>query len=68
MYLWPLITSYSDNVRTAQIGLRQLQATEAVNSWGLIMASAILIMVPSLVVLLLSQRAFKSRLLDGAVK
>jgi sn-glycerol 3-phosphate transport system permease protein len=68
MYLWPLITSYSDNVRTAQIGLRQLQATEAVNSWGLIMASAILIMVPSLVVLLLSQRAFKSGLLDGAVK
>lgn len=68
MYLWPLITSYSDNVRTVQIGLRQLQATEAVNAWGLIMASAILIMVPSLAVLLLSQKAFKSGLIDGAVK
>ena len=68
MYLWPLITSYSDNVRTVQIGLRQLQATEAVNSWGLIMASAILIMIPSLVVLLVSQKAFKSGLIDGAVK
>lgn len=68
MYLWPLITSYSDNVRTVQIGLRQLQATEAVNSWGLIMASAILMMIPSLAVLLLSQKAFKSGLIDGAVK
>ncbi|QEA50145.1 carbohydrate ABC transporter permease [Leuconostoc lactis] len=68
MYLWPLITSYSDNVRTVQIGLRQLQATEAVNSWGLIMASAILMMIPSLVVLLVSQTAFKSGLIDGAVK
>ena len=68
MYLWPLITSYSDNVRTVQIGLRQLQATEAVNSWGLIMASAILMMIPSLAVLFLSQKAFKSGLIDGAVK
>lgn len=68
MYLWPLITSYNDNVRTAQIGLRQLKALESTNAWGLIMASAIIIVIPSVIVLFFSQKSFKRGLADGAIK
>ncbi len=48
------------NVRTVQIGLRRLQATEAVNSW--VSAWRVLFLIPSLVVLLISQKPFKSGL------
>lgn len=68
MYLWPLITSFNDNVRTAQIGLKQLQSLDTVNSWGLIMASAVIIVLPSLIVLFISQKTFKTGLVDGAIK
>ena len=34
MYLWPLLSTTNDTVRTVQIGLKQLQSQETVKSNG----------------------------------
>ena len=34
MYLWPLLSTTNDTVRTVQIGLKQLQSQETVNRMG----------------------------------
>ncbi|MEJ6401190.1 carbohydrate ABC transporter permease [Nicoliella lavandulae] len=50
-YLWPMVTTFSDKYRLVQNGLRQLQSTETFNDWGMIMASAIIVVIPTLVIL-----------------
>src|SRR5699024_4924365 len=51
MYLWPLLTTTNDNVRTVQIGLKQLQTQEQLNDWGVIMAGAVIVVIPTLILL-----------------
>ncbi|MHA8111381.1 carbohydrate ABC transporter permease [Lactobacillaceae bacterium Melli_B4] len=67
-YLWPLVTTFSDNYRPVQVGLREMQSTETFNDWGMIMASAIIVIVPTLVALFIGQHFFKSGLNEGSVK
>ncbi|UQS86079.1 carbohydrate ABC transporter permease (plasmid) [Nicoliella spurrieriana] len=67
-YLWPTLTTFSDKYRTVQAGLRQMQSTETFNNWGMIMASAIIVVIPTLVILFIGQHFFKSGLNDGSVK
>jgi len=68
IYLWPLLVSTDDRVRTVQIGLRQIQSEEALTEWGLVMASAVIIAIPTLVILYFSQRRLQEGLAEGAVK
>ncbi|MFC6179964.1 carbohydrate ABC transporter permease [Lactiplantibacillus daowaiensis] len=67
-YLWPMLTTFSDHLRPVQDGLRQLQSEETFNDWGMIQASAAIVVVPTLIVLLIGQHYFKSGLNAGAVK
>ena len=58
-YLWPLIVVTSKNMRVVQIGLKMLIASEQIApEWNVIMAGAILAMLPPLVVLILFRRSF----------
>ena len=61
-YLWPLIVANSVDTRQVQIGIKQLVATDAVIEWGILMAGAITIIIPPLVVLLLLQQSLMSGL------
>ncbi|KGI02512.1 carbohydrate ABC transporter permease [Oenococcus oeni] len=67
-YLWPLLTTFSDDYRPVQVGLRELQSQETFNNWGMIQASAAIIVIPTLIVLYFGQHYFKSGLNEGAVK
>ncbi|KRM06413.1 MAG: carbohydrate ABC transporter permease [Liquorilactobacillus ghanensis] len=67
-YLWPMLTTFSDNFRPVQDGLRQLQSQETFNNWGMIQASAAIVVIPTLLVLFIGQHYFKSGLNEGAVK
>ncbi|MBW1606223.1 carbohydrate ABC transporter permease [Lactobacillus sp. Sy-1] len=67
-YLWPMLTTFSDQYRTVQAGLRQMQSTETFNNWGMIMASAVIVVIPTLIILFVGQHFFKSGLNDGSVK
>ena len=68
MYLWPLLATTNDDVRTVQIGLRQLQAGEQLNDWGMIMAGAIMVVIPTLIILFLGQKHLQKGLTEGAIK
>lgn len=67
-YLWPMLTTFSDGFRPVQDGLRQLQSQESFNNWGMIQASAAIVVIPTLIVLFFGQHYFKSGLNEGAVK
>lgn len=68
MYLWPLLATTDDTTRTVQIGLRQLQSQEQLNDWGMIMAGAIIVVLPTLILLFLGQKKLQQGLAEGALK
>lgn len=67
-YLWPMLTTFSNNSRVIQNGLRQLQSEETFNDWGMIQASAAIIVIPTIIVLFIGQHYFRSGMNEGAVK
>lgn len=68
MYLWPLLSTTNDTVRTVQIGLKQLQTQEQLNDWGVIMSAAIIVIIPTLILLFLGQKQLQKGLTEGAIK
>lgn len=67
-YLWPLLVTNDDTVRTVQIGLKMLIANESSSSWNLVMAAVITILVPTLLLLFVGMKYIKEGLTAGAVK
>ncbi|GEP25141.1 MAG: carbohydrate ABC transporter permease [Lentilactobacillus diolivorans] len=67
-YLWPMLTTFSNAYRPVQNGLRQLQSEETFNDWGMIQATAAIVVIPTLIVLFVGQHYFKSGMNEGAVK
>ncbi len=56
-YLWPLVITNEESMRTAQIGIRFfLVNQERATDWGAIMAGAAIVMLPTLVVFLVAQK------------
>ncbi|GEA95301.1 glycerol-3-phosphate ABC transporter permease [Weissella viridescens] len=68
MYLWPLISTDNDKVRTAQIGLRQMRAQDTASNWGLIMAATIIVVIPTMLIIFFGQKYFKNGLTSGVIK
>jgi sn-glycerol 3-phosphate transport system permease protein len=55
-FIWPLIVTNSDEMRTVPVGLLFLKANEGVDDWGAIMAGTMLVIVPMLVLFLIARR------------
>ncbi|WP_444685853.1 carbohydrate ABC transporter permease [Alkalicoccus luteus] len=68
MYLWPLLVTTNDTVRTVQIGLRRLQADEVATNWGIVMAGVVLVIIPTLILLAAGQKQLQKGLTKGAIK
>jgi len=66
-FLWPLIVTSTDQIRTLPVGLALLARRNTVN-WGDTMAGTVLSAGPMIVVFLLLQRRFIEGLTAGAVK
>ena len=66
-YLWPLLVPNSVGMRTVQIGIGMLQNAEG-NSYGPVMAAAIMILVPSILIFIIGQKSLISGLTAGAIK
>ena len=65
-YLWPLLVTDSVNMRTVQIGLGMLQGAEATD-FRPVMAGAMVILIPSILVFIIGQKQMISGLTAGAV-
>lgn len=67
-YLWPMLMTFSNRARPVQIGLRQMQSAEGFNDWGMIQASAVIVIIPTIIVLLLGLHFFQADINEGGVK
>lgn len=67
-YLWPLLVTNDDTVRTVQIGLKMLIANESSSSWHIVMAAVVIILLPTLFILFLGLKYIKQGLTSGALK
>ena len=65
-YLWPLIVTGRDDMRTVQVGISMLTNAEATN-YELVLAGACIALVPSLILFFLSRRTLGGGLTVGAV-
>ncbi|RZU60788.1 carbohydrate ABC transporter membrane protein 2 (CUT1 family) [Zhihengliuella halotolerans] len=66
-YIWPLIIVDDPNIMTLPVGLTLLQNSEGNAAWGVLMAGALLVIVPVLVVFAVLQRHIVSGLTQGSV-
>lgn len=66
-FLWPLIVTSSENMRTLPVGLALLSRKNSVN-WTDTMAGTVLTILPMLLVFAVLQRRFVEGLTAGAVK
>ncbi|KQV86497.1 sn-glycerol-3-phosphate ABC transporter permease UgpE [Pelomonas sp. Root1237] len=64
-YLWPLLVTTDESMYPVVIGIkRMISGGEAANDWNLVMATALLAMIPPALVVILMQRWFVKGLVD----
>ena len=64
-YLWPLLITTKSSMQTIVIGIKKMLATQdALTEWQLAMATAVLAMLPPVLVVVLMQRLFVKGLVE----
>jgi len=66
-FLWPLLVTNTNRMRTVQVGMSILKEAEAVD-YGAVLAGSVLILIPAVVVFLIGQRHLIQGMTAGAVK
>jgi sn-glycerol 3-phosphate transport system permease protein len=66
-YVWPLLVTNTPENRTVQIGISMLLFSEG-NNYELVLAGALMIIVPSLLVFFIGQKRLVDGMVSGAVK
>jgi sn-glycerol 3-phosphate transport system permease protein len=65
-YLWPLLTTTDESMYTVVVGIkRMLAGNDAVTEWNLVMVTALLAMLPPVLVVVGMQRWFVKGLVDS---
>ena len=67
-YLWPLMVTNKEEMRTVQVVITMLNSSELNSLYGQVMAAAVVILIPSIAVFVLFQRRITAGLMAGAVK
>lgn len=63
-YLWPLLVTTNEDMYPIVMGIKRLISGEAYTEWNVVMATAILAMLPPALVVILMQRWFVKGLVD----
>jgi sn-glycerol 3-phosphate transport system permease protein len=64
-YLWPLLVTTNENMYPVVMGIkRMISGGDAANEWNIVMATAVLAMIPPALVVILMQRWFVKGLVD----
>jgi sn-glycerol 3-phosphate transport system permease protein len=65
-YLWPLLITTRDDMQTIVIGIKKMIVTaDALTEWQIVMATAMLAMLPPVLVVVLMQKLFVKGLVDS---
>lgn len=67
MYMWPLLVTGSDSMRTVQIGISMLDSVDS-QSITMMIAGVVMIILPSLSIFIIGQKQLIKGMFSGAVK
>ncbi len=68
-FMWPLIITNSDSMRTLPIGLANFKGSfREITQWGQLMAYSVICSIPVIVIFLLGKKYFINDILGGSVK
>jgi len=67
-YLWPLIITMEDRMKTVQVGVKMLIDAEGASNWGVIMAGTIAAVIPTLILFFILQPLFVKSLTRSGIK
>lgn len=67
MYMWPLLVTGSDSLRTVQIGISMLDSVDS-QSITLMIAGVVMIILPSISIFIIGQKQLIKGMFSGAVK
>lgn len=67
MYMWPLLATGSDKMRTVQIGISMLDSVDS-QSITLMIAGVVMVIIPSISIFILGQKQLIRGMFSGAVK
>ena len=64
-YLWPLLVTTTDDMSPVVMGIKRMVAGESYTEWNVVMATAMLAMIPPALIVLLMQKWFVKGLVDA---
>lgn len=67
MYMWPLLVTGTDNMRTVQIGIGMLNSVDS-QSITMVIAGVVMVILPSLLIFIVGQKQLIRGMFSGAVK
>lgn len=67
-YLWPLLITTTEDMRTLPVGISRLLDQEGNTEWGVVMAATLFVIVPVMLIFLYAQRFVVDGIAAGAVK
>ncbi|TYC10614.1 carbohydrate ABC transporter permease [Micromonospora sp. MP36] len=67
-FIWPLVVTNTDSMRTLPIGLVMIKSSEGYVNWGAVMGATVFVVLPVLIVFFIAQRYIVAGLTQGAVK
>jgi len=68
-FMWPLVVTNSDNMRTLPLGLAAFKGSfREITAWGDLLACAVICTIPTVFVFLVGKKYFLNDLLQGSLK
>jgi sn-glycerol 3-phosphate transport system permease protein len=67
-YLWPMLVTNDDLMRTVQVGVTMLNSKDGGTTYGPIMAASVMVLVPTVLIFIIFQRQIVSGMMSGSVK
>ena len=67
-WLWPLMVTNDDNMRTVQIGLARALNGDVYDEYGLVLAASTVAIIPTIIVFVIAQEYLIRGMVSGSVK
>lgn len=67
-YLWPMLVTNDDKMRTVQVGITMLNSKDGVTIYGPIMAASVIVLVPTILVFVVFRKQIIGGMMSGSVK
>lgn len=67
-YLWPMLVTNNDLMRTVQVGVTMLNSRDGGTIYGPIMAASVMVLVPTVAIFIIFQKQIVGGMMAGSVK